>query len=154
MSRKANKELVDPWLYKGEPVIEIPEGAYGFIYCITEKDTGKIYIGQKAFHSYHKKVSYVRNERTGRMNKVKDVEVSESNWKDYFGSNVLLKQTIKSKGKSNYSREILRFVRTKKELTYFEAKEQFSRGVLEPEAVDSYNDNILGKFYRSDFINK
>jgi len=37
---------------------------------------------------------------------------------------------------------------TKKQLTYFEMYYQMRENVLH---VDSYNDNILGKFFRKDF---
>jgi len=56
---------------------------------------------------------------------------------------------IKEIGEDIYERNILHFCFSKKQLTYYEINYQIKYNVLE---VDSYNDNILGKFYRKDLI--
>lgn len=149
--KKVSGEPVDPWLLNDTPVLEIPEGEpYGFIYEIECKSTGEKYIGKKAFHSYHTKISRVLNERTGRMNKVREVEATESNWKIYFGSSIEIKDLVKAKGKQDFTRKILALCKTKKELTFREVEFQCKANVLEkPEYINS---NILGKFFRSDFV--
>ena len=43
---------------------------------------------------------------------------------------------------------------SKKELTYFECKYLFINEVLEGRSHQYINDNILGKFYRKDFIHE
>lgn len=150
--RKVIEEPV-PWIYKNEAVLEIPkeilESYYGFIYCITNIETGKIYIGKKILRNSKTKWKHVLNEKTGRMNKVKDIEYTESNWKNYWGSCKELITDLKINGKECFKREILYFVPTKKQLTYFEVKEQIVRNVLEP-TCSSYNENILSKFFRKD----
>lgn len=154
MRKKALVENIEPWIYKGQKLENIPEdlnNPYGFIYEIVDNTNGYHYIGKKNLFKYRTKISYIVNERTGRKNKVRElVNVGESDWRIYFGSSVEIKDAVKEHGKENFSREILYFVPTKKQLTYFEAKELFARGVLEPNSK-FYNSNILAKFYKSDF---
>lgn len=157
MARRKIKEPVEPWFFKGQPIEVLSEEDlnlyYGFIYKITNKETGQFYIGKKNLHSYKTLVKHVLNERTNRMNKVREVLVSESNWRDYFGSSVEIKTAVKELGKSAFSREILLFVTTKKQLTYYEAKYQFETGCIEP-GVSSYNSNIFGRFFPGDFYSE
>lgn len=141
----------DPWIYKEEALLDIPEGVYGFIYEIECKSTGEKYIGKKAFHSYHTSFERVLNEKTNRMNKVRRVTATESNWKDYFGSSAEIKALVKEKGTEDFTRRILRFCNSKKALTYYELAEQCIHDVLNPE--NKYiNQNILGKFFSSDLF--
>lgn len=146
------KEQVDPWIWVGqyvESIEEFPEGTFGFVYELISKETGKRYIGKKQLYSYHTKISKVFNEKTKRWNKVREVTSTESNWKDYFGSCVEVKNLVKQDGKSNFYRYILAIARSKKELTYLELAHQCKYDVLtDPNYVNS---NILGKFFRSDF---
>ncbi len=53
--------------------------------------------------------------------------------------------------KEEFQKEILEFVSTKKMLTYFECKYLFKYDAIENNPL-YYNDNILGKFYRKDFL--
>ena len=53
----------------------------------------------------------------------------------------------------DFERRILCYVPNKKLLTYFECKYLFINEVLEQDDV-YINDNVLGKFYRKDFINE
>jgi hypothetical protein len=58
---------------------------------------------------------------------------------------------IKEGKQEEFTREILQLVPNKKLLTYYECKFLFMLGVIEQQ--DGYfNDNILGKFFRKDFI--
>ena len=64
------------WYYNGEQfkLENYPnDSLVGFVYEITEKDTGKKYIGKKLFWSTRRK------KVKGRTRRV----VSESDWKDY-----------------------------------------------------------------------
>lgn len=154
MGKRKPKEPVEPWLYNGQPLIEADlDNYYGFIYKITNKETGKFYIGKKNLHSYKTQIKHMLNERTGRMNKVRDILVSESNWREYFSSSLEVWKDVKALGKGAFTREILLFVSTKKQLTYYEAKYQFETGCIEPNS-NSYNDNIFGRFYPGDFYGK
>jgi hypothetical protein len=75
--------------------------------------------------------------------------VKESDWKTYYGSHKEIITLIKDKKQEEFTREILQFVPTKKQLTYFECKYLFIKEVLE--GNDYINDNVLAKFYRKDF---
>ena len=80
---------------------------------------------------------------------------TESDWKDYFGSQkeivALSKNDIAGE---NWEKRILEFVPNKKLLTYYETKHLFINNVLEDNYSSHINDNILGKFYRKDFIDE
>jgi hypothetical protein len=56
---------------------------------------------------------------------------------------------IKASGNLAFQRDIIKIVNTKKELTYWEVHYQCQYNVL---LTNSYNDNILGKFYKKDFV--
>ena len=67
-------------------------------------------------------------------------------------SPVLFKELIadiKLLGVEKFRREIIYLAKGKKQLTYLELKAQFEHDVLE---INSYNDNIAGKFFRKDLI--
>jgi len=150
---RTKKEVGKPWLYKDQEILDLqqfPENCYGFVYLI-ESNSGEKYIGKKALRSYHTTYERKLNEKTGRMNKVKVVTSTESNWKDYYGSSVEMKKLVKERGKEAFIRKILKLCSSKKSLTYWELAEQCKADVLN-ESLNYLNDNILGKFYRKDFI--
>ena len=62
--------------------------------------------------------------------KRKRVQVKESDWKDYYGSNEEVKDLVEAHGGDRFIRRVLRLCKTKGELSYYEAKEQFDRDVL------------------------
>jgi hypothetical protein len=74
---------------------------------------------------------------------------SESDWKSYYGSHQLIKEEIKKGNQQDFKRIILQLAYSKKELTYLENKWLFNMNVLEDDLY--LNDNILGKFFTSDF---
>lgn len=148
------------WLYvsgKDNPrsiksLEDFPESCIGFIYIIKNQTTGKIYIGKKSLYSNTNKKLTKKEiaEQTGPGRKpTKKLVTKESNWKVYMGSSKELLADIKEIGEDIYERNILHFCFSKKQLTYYEINYQMKYNVLE---VDSYNDNILGKFYRTDLI--
>ena len=127
-------------------------GMYGFVYMITNKTNGKFYIGKKPFyHNRTKKLSKKQiAEQTGRGRKATKTKVqTDSGWKDYYGSSKELLADVNALGKDNFERIIIDFCDTKKQLTYAEIYHQMMYRVL---FIDSYNDNILGKFFRKDFV--
>ena len=134
------------WTYNGQLITEIqdmPENTFGFIYEVFHKPSGKKYLGKKVLH-FNRTLPPLKGMK--RKRKV----VKESDWKNYFGSHVEIKQLIKEEKQDEFERRILHFVPTKKLLTYYECKYLFMNEVLENE--EYINDNILAKFYRKDFI--
>lgn len=143
------------WTYNGRPITEIkdmPEGTIGFIYKITNHQTGEYYIGKKSLYS---KRTLPPLKGYKRKRKV----VKESKWLEYRSSNTQVRlwfhendaaKELDDKKKINDSLElkILRFCKTPKSLTYYEVEELFHHRVLSDEL--SLNDNILGKFFRKD----
>jgi hypothetical protein len=111
------------WLYNGEELTETPEEYQGFVYQITELDTGMMYIGKKFF--WKPKILPKNKTRKRRVR-----TRVESDWRDYYGSNKLVIQLVEEKGRDNYKREILRLCKTKGECSYYEAKLQFENDVL------------------------
>lgn len=148
------------WLYKGplgsifeyQNIDDFKKENIGFIYLITNTTNNKIYVGRKSLYSnINKKLTKKEiSEQSGPGRKpTKKLVTSESNWKVYCGSSKELIKDIKEIGEDKFTREILHLCNTKKQLTFYEIQYQIIYKVLE---VDSYNDNILGKFYRKDLV--
>lgn len=122
------------WLYENKPFDETPEEYQGFVYEITELDTGKKYIGKKFFW----KPKILPKTKTRKRRQRTRVE---SDWRTYFGSNAQVKELVEEKGIDNYKREILRLCKTKGECAYYEAKLQFEHDVL---LKDEYYNEFIG----------
>ena len=146
------------WTYQNKPITaikQLPEydKLMGFIYLITNKITGQIYIGRKNFYSTHKqalaKKDLVR-KLDGSINKGRKQHkhvTKESDWLKYWSSCDELKADVKTFGEHNFSREILELSCGSKFLTYSELKYQIQYDVLNQL---SYNGNIAGTIYRKD----
>tara|TARA_R100000805_G_scaffold18878_1_gene25625 strand:- start:1376 stop:1825 length:450 start_codon:yes stop_codon:yes gene_type:complete len=136
----------NPWVFKGRTFLsEDINDLYGFVYRITNIQSGKKYIGRKYFWSFRKP--------PGKKRKVKQ----ESDWQKYYGSCPELKEDIKKYGKEIFSREILSLHETKGNCNFEETKQLFLNNVLS-EALDDgspayYNSNILGRYMRKDYGN-
>ena len=111
------------WVYNDKEFNETPEEFQGFVYMVTEKDTGKKYIGKKFF--WKPKTLPVTKSRKRRVR-----TRVESDWRTYYGSNKEVQTLVESKGKDNYKREILKLCKSKGECSYYEAKLQFQYDVL------------------------
>ena len=122
------------WQYQGEPFTTAPEEYQGFVYQITELDTGKMYIGKKNFW---KPKTLPKNSKRSRRIRTR----VESDWRTYFGSSKEVQLLVEEKGEDNYKREILRLCTTKGEMSYYEAKLQFERDVL---LSDEYYNSFIG----------
>ena len=144
------------WLYKDKVIDSLedfPEGTYGFVYITTHNPSGTSYIGKKSlFHNIKKKLTKKElAEQTGPGRKsTSKVVQKESDWKTYYGSAKPIVELIKDGKHSEFTREILQLVNSKKLLTYYECKYLFKYGVLE-NPIEYFNDNILGKFFTKDF---
>lgn len=145
------------WLYNEQEITDIsqfPPNTFGFVYEVITPE-GKKYVGKKVlFHNQKKKLTKVElSEQTGRgRRKTFKIVQKESDWKKYIGSNSTLKNQI-SNGEvtlENLQKQIIELAFDKKHLTYLETKYLFQLEVLE-QPDKYYNDNILGKFFTSDF---
>ena len=145
------------WLYNDkiiETLDDFPSGLYGFIYMTTHSPSGISYIGKKVlYHNIKRKLT--RKElaaHTGPGRKPTHQTIQkESDWKTYYGSAKPILEMLKEGKHNEFKREILELVYSKKLLTYYECKYLFKYGVLE-NPNKWMNDNVLGKFYRKDFI--
>lgn len=144
------------WIYKEKIINNISDielGMFGFIYRITNLETGKYYIGKKQIQSkinkkLGKKEIAALPVQKGRKPSKKLV-ITESNWTNYWSSCKPLIEEIKQLGEDKFRKEILMFCKSKKLLTYWEACYQMREDVL---LKDTYNDTILSHYYRKDFI--
>ena len=82
------------WLYKNKVINKLenlPENTFGFIYKITNKTTGKFYIGKKQIMSQtnvklgKKELEALPTQRGKKPSK--KLVIKESNWVEYMGSN-------------------------------------------------------------------
>ena len=121
------------WTYQEKDILELPEDCVGFVYLITNTTNGRMYIGKK-LAKFKRSKAPLKGRRNRRRYKV------ESDWQDYYGSSDDLTMDIKRLGAENFKREILFYCKSKSELSYVEAREQFSRKVLETK--DYYNGHI------------
>ncbi len=156
---KKTKEFIYPWSIDRDPftdyeksvetIKDLPKDCIGFVYIITNIKTGKFYIGKKSlYHSRRTRISKREKVSTKTRATFKTV-VKESDWYTYHGSSEELKKDIKKYKQDNFKREILRCCFSKKELSYMELRYMIEYDVLR---ANSYNGNILGKFYRKDLI--
>tara|TARA_R110002020_G_scaffold29571_9_gene93225 strand:- start:151 stop:621 length:471 start_codon:yes stop_codon:yes gene_type:complete len=146
------KQTMNPWLYKGKVFKDkdIPKDAIGFVYEMETIVDGKSvrYVGKKNFYSHRKKKFGKKALAAMTDKRAKKYEmVSKINYANYYSSNDILKEAHKAG--TPIKRYIVRICYTKMELTYFETKYQFIRGVLEKE--EYLNGNILGKFYKNNY---
>ena len=126
---------MEQWIYENkvfEPA-QIEDWA-GFVYLITDLSNNKKYVGKKNFWST-RRLPPLKGKTRRRIKK------TESDWQDYFGSNEEVKLLVEQNGRSNFKREIIRLCKTKGEMSYFEAKEQFDREVL---FKDDYYNEFIG----------
>jgi hypothetical protein len=121
------------WTYQGINVEEIPEGIIGFVYLITNLTTGRKYIGKKL-------AQFKRTKPPLKGKKRKRKSTVESDWRDYWGSSESLQADVAALGPEQFTREIIYYCKSKAELSYLEAKEQFDRCVLE---TDDYYNGII-----------
>lgn len=137
------------WSYQGQDFESsmIPEGAEGFVYEMQAIIDGKLvrYIGKKNFYSVTKKrfgkkaLSSMQDKRAKKYTMQKKLT-----YLDYYSSNAVLKDAHKAG--IEIRRYMLKICFSKMELTYYETKFQFVRGVLESD--EFLNGNILGRFYK------
>ena len=139
------------WLYESKQVDILPEDCVGFVYLITNKLTGRKYIGKK-LAKFSKTTYKVVKLKNGNKKKKKIRSKVDSDWQLYYGSSPELNKDIELLGIENFSREILYYCKSKSECSYIEAREQFARKVLESD--DYYNGHIQVRVHGSHIKNK
>ena len=131
------------------------EDYYGYVYITTNLDNNRKYIGKKIFQNttnkkLGKKETAALPTKRGR-NPTKKKVISESNWKEYYGSADEVKEWVKTTPKEKLIRVVMRLCKTSKSLTYYETKYLFQYNVLIDDKL-WVNSNILGKFFPKDLI--
>jgi hypothetical protein len=106
----------------------------GFVYCITDLNNGKKYVGKKTLWS-------IRRLKPLKGKTRKRVKKAQSDWMKYYGSNEEVKLLVENDGGERFKREIIRLCKTKGLMNYYEAKEQFDREVL---FSDEYYNEFIG----------
>jgi hypothetical protein len=123
--------------------MDIPVGYIGFVYLITNITNNRKYIGKKL-------TQFKRSKKPlkGRTNKRR--YTVESDWKDYYGSSDELTADVELLGKDKFKREIMFWCSSKSELSYIEAREQFTHKVLE--SREWYNGHIRVRVHQKGIL--
>ena len=142
-TESATDEYQNPWYYQGAAFTSNDIGDFfGFVYRITNLQSGKQYIGRKYFTQ--------RRKPRGGKRRV----TSESDWKKYYGSSEELKGDRKLLGDNLFKREIISLHKTLGKVNYEETRQLFINNVL-TESMNGepayYNSNILGRYMRKDY---
>ena len=130
---------MSPWTYqnnvftKEDAELKIAEGCIVFIYEITDVSNGKKYIGKKLLITKRKRPPLKGQKR-------KRIDIIQSDWAKYYGSSEKVKLLVDERP-ADFQREILEFCKAKGELSYIEAKWQFTKEVL---LTDDYYNEFIG----------
>lgn len=162
------------WIYEGKEIIslkDLPDDKkeyFGFIYCIVLNFKGKSYeyYGKKNFFSVRtkrasKKLIKEKGKSFFKRKKQKkgknagewyyyEMVRKEMDWQNYNSSSKEVLNMIRDG--AIYTKYIVELVKEESMMVYKEAKHQFCNGVLEEDRF--LNDNILGRFYKGNILNK
>src|SRR6056300_990867 len=128
------------WYYGEEAFTsDMIEDYVGFVYVITDLSNNKKYVGKKLFKSKRKLPPLKGKTR-------KRTKIVESDWQTYYGSSDEVKALVEERGGEAFHREIIHLCKSKGEMSYLEAKEQFDREVLLSDVY--YNGIINCKIHR------
>ena len=110
-----------------------------------------MYIGKK-LAKFSKTTQRTVKLKNGNKRKKKIRTKVDSDWRDYYGSSPELTKDVEQLGTDKFIREILYYCKSKAECSYIEAREQFSRRVLE--SADYYNGHIQVRVHGSHIKDK
>jgi len=134
------------WFYQNIIVETLTEECVGFVYLITNNLSGRKYIGKK-LAKFSKTTYKIVKQKNGIKKKKKIRTKVDSDWREYYGSSPELSKDIEKLGTENFTREILFYCKSKSECSYIEAREQFTRRVLE--SNDYYNGHVQVRVHKS-----
>jgi hypothetical protein len=134
------------WLHENIQIDQLPDDCVGFVYLIVNTLTGRKYIGKK-LAKFSKTTYRTVKLKNGTKKKKRVKSKIDSDWQEYYGSSPELTRDIELLGRENFTREILYYCASKAECSYVEAREQFSRRVLESD--DYYNGHIQVRVHGS-----
>ena len=121
------------WMYKGEPMLEMPTNCIGFVYLITDHKNNMLYVGKKLAITT-RKLPPLKGKKNKRHKRI------DTDWQTYWGSSDKLTAQRVLDGAQHFSREILHLCANKNTMSYLECKEQFDRNVL---MDDQYYNGII-----------
>jgi len=139
------------WHYNNQSVETLPDDCIGFVYQITNNLSGRKYIGKK-LAKFSKTTYKIVKQKNGTKKRKKIRSKIDSDWREYYGSSPELTADVIKLGTENFTREVLYYCKSKSECSYIEAREQFTRKVLE--STDYYNGHIQVRVHGSHIINK
>ena len=139
------------WIFEDSPVETLPEDCVGFVYVITNLTNNRKYVGKK-LAKFSRTTYRMVKLKNGKKKRKKIKGKIDSDWQTYYGSSPELQRDVEELGVDKFAREILYYCKSKAECSYIEAREQFSRRVLE--TTDYYNGIINCRIHGSHIINK
>lgn len=134
------------WTFNNELVESLPDDCVGFVYLIVNKANSRMYVGKK-LAKFSRTITKTVTLKNGTKKKKKIKSKIDSDWQEYYGSSIELSKDVEAFGKENFLREIIFFCKSKAECSYIEAREQYSRKVLESD--DYYNGQISCRIHKS-----
>ncbi len=124
------------WYWGGKLFEEPDEHMVGFVYEIRDIPNNKLYIGKKLFWTTHK-LAPLKGKTRRRHRR------TQSNWREYYGSNRALQAEVEVYGPEAFERNILVLCYSKTDMSWWETKIQMDRDVLRDSRY--YNEIIACK---------